>query len=314
MHARRGRIRLGVVMAVLVVVAVLAAACDSSSDESAGTTTSSPTTTTTLPTPIDDQTPPVGANGLAFGPDGQLWVADLVGSQVLSVDPETGAILARFGADEGVVGPDDVAIAADGSIYWTGFVTGVVGRISPAGENEIIAELSPGANPITFTDDGRLLVGLAEASDALYEIDPEGSEEPRLIAEELGDVNAFAVGPDGFLYGPRFGLNGEGAVVRIDIESGEATEVTDGFNFPAAVKFDADGSLYVLHVISPELFLVDVDSGELTSVTEPPTALVDNFAIADDGRFFVTAFNEPVISVISVDGETRTITIGEPPS
>jgi hypothetical protein len=38
--------------------------------------------------------------------------------------------------------------------------------------------------------------------DALYEVDPDGIMAPRLIAQNLGNLNAFDFGADGFLYGP----------------------------------------------------------------------------------------------------------------
>ena len=48
-----------------------------------------------------------------------------------------------------------------------------------------MASLPPGPNPITFSDDGRLFVALCFVGDSLYEVDPEGIEAPRLIAENL---------------------------------------------------------------------------------------------------------------------------------
>ena len=43
-----------------------------------------------------------GANGIMFGPDGQLWVASVLTGVLAVVDPETGEILERIGLDEGV--------------------------------------------------------------------------------------------------------------------------------------------------------------------------------------------------------------------
>jgi hypothetical protein len=38
--------------------------------------------------------------------------------------------------------------------------------------------------------------------DALYELDPDLVDQPRLIAEDLGFLKGMDWGPDGFLYGP----------------------------------------------------------------------------------------------------------------
>jgi hypothetical protein len=60
---------------------------------------------------------------------------------------------------DGVLGPDDVTFGPDGSMYWTDILVGEVGRRAPDGTvtKQFVA---PGVNPITFSPDGRLFVGL----------------------------------------------------------------------------------------------------------------------------------------------------------
>ncbi|MEZ5171007.1 MAG: hypothetical protein R3A49_09715 [Acidimicrobiia bacterium] len=312
------RFRVRTLCALVAVLALTAAACDSDGNgEGDGSEPAESTTTTTaaaLPDPIADQTPPVGTNGIADPGDGTFWIADLNGSQVLRVDASSGAILARYGAAEGVNSPDDVAVADDGSVYYTGLGAGEVGRIDPDGTVEVVAEVPVGVNPIAFTDDGRLFVGLEKDApeDAVYEIDITGDTEPRLVGSDLGRVNAFAFGPDGLLYGPGFGLDGAGTLRRIDVETGESTVVTDGFGFPVSVRFGDDGTAYVLQTAQPTLWSVDIETGEKTEVGTPTTELVDNFTLTDDG-FAVTAFNAPTVTLMSSDGSvTGTLTIGTP--
>ena len=62
-------------------------------------------------------------------------------------------------------------------------MTGEIGSISPSGEKSTIAQLAPGVNAITMSDDGRLFVTRVIVGDQLYEIDPTGAAAPRLIAE-----------------------------------------------------------------------------------------------------------------------------------
>jgi len=67
-----------------------------------------------------------GANGLHFGPDGLLYVASVVSGVIAVVDPDTGRILRRLSAEDGVHGPDDVAFGPDGTMCWTDIITGRV--------------------------------------------------------------------------------------------------------------------------------------------------------------------------------------------
>ena len=60
-----------------------------------------------------------GANGMHFGPDGFLYVASVLGSEIVVLDPETGEIKRRIA--DGVTGPDDIAFASDGSDLWDFF-------------------------------------------------------------------------------------------------------------------------------------------------------------------------------------------------
>lgn len=312
---------IGRVFVAVVAAVALAGACSSSSKGDGeptatravrSTTSAKPTTTTaavtTAPARPVDQTPPQGTNGLAV--DGRsLWVADLRGSQVLKVDPATGEILARYGRAEGVTTSDDVAIGSDHSVYWTGLASGAVGRITPDGTVTKIATVEPSVNPITFSKDGKLFVGRTEIGKGLYEIDLAGKQPPRLVAAEW-DTNAFAFGPDKMLYGPKKGLDGEGAVERLDPTTGAITEVKKGFNYPVAVKFDRQGRLLVLSTQNAMLQRLDVQTGKVTDVAKPATPIVDNFAVAPDGTIYISSFIQNVLTVVKPDGATSTINVG----
>src|SRR4030095_931987 len=148
-----------------------------------------------------------GANGMHFSNDGLLYVASLLGSELIVLDPDTGQVQRRLGATEGVAGPDDVAFAPDGAFYWTSILTGEVAGIRPDGTRVTAAKLSPGVNPITFSDDGRLFVAQCFFGDKLFELDPLGVKPARVIREDLGPgcgLNGMDWGPDGRLYGPRW--------------------------------------------------------------------------------------------------------------
>ena len=160
-----------------------------------------------------------GANGLAIGPDGNLYVTSVLGSSISVIEPESGEILNTLGVGEGVIGPDDVDFYEDGSYYWTSIMTGEVAGFDKDGNRIVAAQLTPGVNPITFSDDGRLFVSQCFFGTNLYEIDPDGEQEARLISDELGPgcgLNGMDWGPDNRLYGPRW-FNQE--VVSFDVDT-----------------------------------------------------------------------------------------------
>ena len=252
-----------------------------------------------------DQTPPTGANGLAFDAAGKLWIADLFGKQVLRVDPGSGEILARF--NENASGPDDVAIDERGRVFWTDWPSGKVGRIDPkTGQNEIIATLPTGANSIAFNADGRLFVGLVILNRGLYELDPEGMREPQLVTAAIGSFNAFEFGPDGFLWGPV-----DGAVTKLKPEGGEVVETITMPGYASVRYGERERALFAVangkQGMPPRLDKIDPDDHSVTQFAEVQLASIDNFMIGPTGEFFVTAFDQPQFAVIHADGSAGAV-------
>src|SRR5262245_5383581 len=127
------------------------------------------------------------ANGIIFDRHDLLYIASLVGRNILVMNPDTGEILKRLGPPAMDVGdPDDLIFGPDGSLYWTAIITGEVRRLSPDGVQRA-QEVGSGVNSITFSDNGRLFVSLCfRGPGAIYELDPKLSDPPRLIRNDLG--------------------------------------------------------------------------------------------------------------------------------
>lgn len=237
-----------------------------------------------------------GINGIHFGPDGYLYAASVTGSDISVIDTENKRIIKRYDQSQGVIGPDDVAFNSKGEFYWTSILTGEVAGFDINGNKIISGNPGVGVNPITFSDDDRLFVAQCFFDNGLFEMDPSGNIEPRVIFEEIGDfcgLNGMDWGSDGRLYGPRW-FNNE--VVSVDVDTGDIRKEVVGLNVPAAVKFNSKG----------ELFILDTGAGKVVKVTDgikSDYAYVelglDNLAINSDDEVYVSSYSEGNVLKVS---------------
>lgn len=241
-----------------------------------------------------------GANGLMFDGQDRLHIASAMGREIIVMDPDTGEILERLGTDKGVDWPDDLAFGPDGSLYWTAISTGEIGRLSPDGAKtgQLVAQ---GVNPITFSDDGRLFTALDFYGDALYELDPELKDPPRLLAENLGWLNGFDIGPDGFLYGP---IITQGWVARVDVNTDEPAIETAISGFPTgAVKFDSKGLLHAVNAMSGDVTRIDLKTGDREVIATVSHSVVDNLAFDSHDRLFVSDAADGTITEVLIEDD-----------
>ncbi len=264
-----------------------------------------------------------GTNGITLGPDGYLYVASVLGQEIVVMDRENGTIVKRLGKALGIKSPDDLVFGPDGSLYWTDLLVGEVGRMTPDG---LVTKqwVAAGVNPIAFSPDGRLFVALDFQGDGLYELDPALVEPPRPIIVStpekpypLGFLNAFGFGPDGHLYGPLFAA---GLVIRVDVGNpgdpvstdpftdGTIQTIGSGFQNPASAKFGPDGNLYVLDQTG-EVFKIDTPTGEKTMFTTLEPGL-DNMVFDAKGTLYITNADEGWVVRVLSGGQSRTISPG----
>lgn len=246
-----------------------------------------------------------GVHGLGIGPDGALFAGSVVGQSLYRVDRGSGDVSVEIDAPTGMA--DDIAFADDGTMAWTGFLTGEVFARAPGGEVVRLAEGLPGINSLDFRADGRLYATQVFLGDALYEIDRAGEAAPRKIIEGMGGLNGFEFGPDDKLYGP---LWFKGQVVRVDVDSGEIEVLAEGFKVPAAVNLDSQGNIWVVDTARGELVRLDPQGGDRTVVAQLSTSL-DNLAIDGEDRVFVSNMADNGVQEIDpATGDARQIVKG----
>jgi sugar lactone lactonase YvrE len=210
---------------------------------------------------LERLTPPTrlyAANGIQTGRDGRIYVAQVAGSQVSAVDPDTGAIETISPIGGGITGPDDLAFDDEGNLYCTEITTNKVSVLRANGTTEILADGVIVANPITFHQPtGSLIAGELRMGGRILELDRAGGIK-RTIYEGVPMVNAFQVGPDGKLYFPAQAAN---EIWRIDLAGGEPEVVARDLGVPDSVKFHPDGYIVSTQVASGQVLKIDPRTG-----------------------------------------------------
>ncbi|MFN8624616.1 MAG: gluconolaconase [Candidatus Binatia bacterium] len=238
-----------------------------------------------------------GANGMQFGPDGRLYVAQALGSQITAIDVEGGSLEVISPLGGAIVAPDDVAFDSHGTMYVTEVMSARVCARTPDGKTRIVSDRLPGANGITVHND-RVFVDEFRDGGRIFELYPHSGRAPRMIADGLCGPNALMVGPDGKLYFP---LVPQGEVWRVDVGNGKQEKVVAGLKFPTAVKFSRKGELTVPQSGNGEVVRIDLQSGARTIVARVRPG-IDNFAFHPDNRMFVSHFVDGGVAEVASDG------------
>src|ERR1700681_800119 len=237
-----------------------------------------------------------GVHGLGIDKAGRMFAGSVAGAALYEVDRTNGTAKIAIPSPEGMA--DDIAFAPDGTMAWTGFLTGDLYSRKGDGPIKKLASGLPGINSLAYRKDGRLYATTVFLGDTLYEIDVEAVKPPRMIMEKMGGLNGFEFGPDDMLYGP---LWFKGQVAKVDVDKAELTVVADGFKVPAAVNFDSKGNLWVVDTALGQLVRVDPKTGAKKMVAQLKPSL-DNLAIDDHDRIFVSNMADNGIQ--EVDSET----------
>ena len=251
---------------------------------------------------LERLTPPsrlYGANGIAAGPDGRLYVAQVPGSQISALDIDSGVIETISPMGGAIVAPDDLAFDDAGNVYATEITENRVCRRRPNGQVEVIRGDIPVANPITWHA-GRLIAGECRIGARIMELPLDGGE-PRVICADVPMANAFAVGPDGRLYFPVMGAN---QIWRVSLDGGEPEVVAGDLGVPDSVKFDSQGRIVTTQFASGQVLRIDPASGAREVLAQLETGL-DNCAFVGE-RLFVSNIAGSVTEVLA-EGGTRSV-------
>lgn len=244
---------------------------------------------------------PHGIAGISFGPDGALYSASFIGPGIYRFDIAAGTFREEIGGLDAAA--DDVAVAPDGTLAWTGLSEGTLWLRRPSAAPTVVARNLPMINPVAFAADGKILTGQITQPDTLLEVDP-ASGAVKVLARGLGGLNAFQPDGKGGLWLP---LAERGAVGRFDFATEKLAIVAEGFGQPVAVKANSAGELFTIDWQTGRVFHVHADSGEskkIATVTPP----LDNLAIGPDDTIYVSRpVDNAIIAIDPNSGAQRDV-------
>jgi sugar lactone lactonase YvrE len=158
-------------------------------------------------------------NGIRFGRDGMMFVADYTGHNVLRVDPKTRAV-SVFVHEPAMNQPNDLAMALDGTLYasdpnWKEG-TGQLWRITPDGHAHREAAGMGTTNGIEVSPDGKTVYVNESVQRNLWAFDraADGSLGGKRLLRKFDDFgfDGMRCDVDGNLYITR---HGKGTVVKL---------------------------------------------------------------------------------------------------
>ncbi|MFF2065512.1 hypothetical protein ACFVWZ_27520 [Streptomyces sp. NPDC058200] len=243
-----------------------------------------------------------GSNGITFGPDGRLYVAQFIAGQISAVDPASGDVEVVVDLDSPVEAPDDLSFGADGAMYIADLTPGRVWRRSPEGQFTLVSETVKVPNGITCVGN-RLFVNEMRSNGRLMELFPDGGD-PLVLTDGLAWGNAMQLGPDGLLYYPHMIAN---EVWRISPDGGVPELVAKDMDDPVAVRFDRGGVLVVLsRGVAGIVTRIDLRTGARSTVVTGVAGL-DNAAFDEENRMFVSSYASGGVTEMHTDGGIREI-------
>lgn len=261
-----------------------------------------------------------GTNGMFFDNDNNLLAAQVYGRAISKLNAETGEILEALGFEDSVVFPDDVAVAPDGTLYWSDtFYFSTIMMRSSGGES--VPLLSPGsvpfANPVTLDTNGSSVFHAQcwnqEPVNGVCEHNLVTNVTTTLLQGIPGCASNAMDYWDEALFTPR---PYEGRIVKIDLAANNSvSNVTTGWGgAPNALKFDSKGRLFAANTGIGEIALIDYNDSDTENnrqvVATFPPGSVDNLALDKDDRLFVSSASDGDVVEVLDSGELRTVSPG----
>ena len=183
--------------------------------------------------------------GIAFGPDGQMFVSSRLEGVVYKLTPFKEAVV--FAHNLGVA--TGIAFDREGVMH-VGDRTGTIFKVNGIGEERAWTQIEPSVSAFHLAfgpDDSLYVAGPTVTSfDSICRINPDG--ETDVFFKGLGRPQGLAFDQDGNLY-VAASLRGRRGIVRISADGGDARVIDSGVNL-VGLAFGGSGEMAVVSIDS----------------------------------------------------------------
>ena len=183
--------------------------------------------------------------GIAFGPDGQMFVSSRLEGVVYRVTPFKEAV--EFARNLGVA--TGIAFDSRGTMY-VGDRTGTIFRVNGIGEERAWTQIEPSVSAfhLAFGPDDSLYVTAPTVTsfDCIWRITPDGDTD--VFFKGLGRPQGLAFDREGNLY-VAASLRGRRGIVRISADGSDAKVIVAGVNL-IGLAFSGAGEMAVVSIDS----------------------------------------------------------------
>ncbi len=249
-----------------------------------------------------------GPEGVALGPDGNVWFAESLSAGAIGTITPSGEITEYTTGLTSSSQPEGIAAGGDGNLWFTEFANpGRIGKITPSGTITEYPTTSTNSQPdgIAAGPDGNLWFTEFANPGRIGKITPSGTVTEYPTTTTNSQPTGIAAGPDGNLWFTEAG--GNGAIGRIT-PSGTITEYTKGLTpkaQPSGIAAGPDGALWFTESAGSGRIGRITVGGSISEYSSGLTASSEPLGIAagnDGAMYFTEAKNPGRIGRITMSG------------